>query len=56
MPAVLARIARGKAQHFEREDGEYAGHGIEDKTPKERQTQRQQQRHILARGGSAIGT
>ena len=42
MPAVLTRITRSKAQHFERENGEYAGHGIEDKTPEEGQTQRQQ--------------
>ena len=56
MPAVLTRIARCKAQHFERENGEHAGHGIEDKTPEEGQTQRQQQSHIWTGGGSASGT
>ena len=48
---MLAGIAGGKAQYFERENGEHAGHGIEDETSEEGQPQRQQQGHIRTSGG-----
>ena len=51
VPAVLAGIAGGKAQHLERENGEHAGHGIEDKTSEKGQPQRQQKGHIGTSGG-----